>query len=174
MNKAVNFSTLPRRIRVGSIFFNLTVTNHNDSPENPMLGMTNGTETRIIIRLTGNDSQDLNTVHHEILHALYYSHDIQNSPDLTGDEETRYEEAVVNGLTNSWLALLYDNPAFFEWYVESVRAVGEMPGPVTTPFTSDGVLNGLDDMKFAVRQDYGEANPANLSDDLVGGKYVGS
>jgi hypothetical protein len=104
------FSRLPRTIRVGSLYFNMVVSSTDILSEEGPLGMTRSDVCEIVIRLTGNLSQDVNTAVHELNHAVYHSQGLCGH-----SQEQENEEAVVNRLTNGQLALLFDNPKYMQW-----------------------------------------------------------
>lgn len=109
------FDGLPERIRVGSVWYNITISDKNIMSEEGPLGMTRRDLCEIVIRETGNVSQDLNTVIHEIGHAIYNTQDLHHADE---------EEQIVNRWTNGWLAFLYDNPDFTSWYTNALEEVG--------------------------------------------------
>lgn len=60
---------------------------------------------KIIIYLTDNDEVNLNTLWHEIKHAIWFLFGLQDSDD---------EERIVNTLSSGELMVLKDNPELLE------------------------------------------------------------
>lgn len=108
------FDGMPRRIRVGSIWFDIKVVEADVMNQNGPLGITDRHTCEIVIRRTGNNSQDFNTAVHEINHAIFWSQGLEAAED---------EEPIVNRMSNGLLALLYDNPDYYSWFDWAVREV---------------------------------------------------
>ena len=110
------FKDLPKLVRVGPMFFNLKIVEPDVMNEEGPMGMTRKDLNEIVVRLTGNLSQDLNTILHEINHAIFAAQDL-------GDKST--EEEVVIRITNGELALLMDNPRLRDWLYNTVCSLME-------------------------------------------------
>ena len=70
-----------------------------------LFGSHHTENSKIVVYLTGNSSIDVNTLWHEIKHALWFLFGLQDSDD---------EERIVNALSNGELMVLKDNPELLE------------------------------------------------------------
>lgn len=117
------FSLLPNTLKVGSLYYSLTLDSGNPMSERGPLGMTDNDELSVVARMTGNISQDVNTVIHEIMHCIFHSENVLNPLERENTSNMEIEEKAVIGVTNGFLAVLYDNSEFRQWLVDSIAAV---------------------------------------------------
>lgn len=111
------FRDLPSKIKINSVVFDISVIESDSKmlPTGP-LGMLDIDSCQITVRLTGNISQDINTVVHEVMHGIFYQQDIRRSPaDENEKGEEDYEEPMVIGMANGFLSVFYDNEKFADW-----------------------------------------------------------
>jgi len=115
-NHEVVFSKLPRKVKINSVIFDIIVLDSESTMlTTGPLGMTNQDNAEITVRLTGNISQDVNTVIHEIMHGIFYQQDIPNSPQSQEREDDDFEEPMVIGMANGFMSVYYDNPKLVKW-----------------------------------------------------------
>jgi hypothetical protein len=107
-------SGLPSTIRVGPFSYELQVTSALESMQSQTWGSCANVEH--IIRLQEHYpcvGRCIDTVLHEILHALYHVHTIPEKED---------EETTVAMMGTGLASLLMDNPALVQWIADTTKA----------------------------------------------------
>lgn len=108
---AERFAKLPKKITVGSLTYEVRILNAlnlTDTASAP-LGFTDRNMGTITITVTGNLSQDTNTLWHELLHCVFWEMGMtQNLPEE--------EEPIVNLMSNGICAMMMRNPSLSTWF----------------------------------------------------------
>lgn len=66
-----------------------------------------------------------NTLLHEIMHAIVYSSSLNSEGGAL--EEPKFEEQVVNSLTNHLMAVFKDNPWLLDWLKQQIQSKNSTP-----------------------------------------------
>jgi hypothetical protein len=119
----VSVERLPKRLRIGSFTFKLLLVakdhpdlNGEDDEGEPYscLGLTDAETTRILMATDSEFDQFVNTLIHEIGHAINHSYGIH------GGEE---EEHITTQSANGWMQVNLDNPRLENWLHAAWRAL---------------------------------------------------
>lgn len=79
---------------------------------NGTFGLTYNMRSLIIVVITGNKQADLDTLIHEIFHAIFFTY---------GIEEDDNEERTVAALGTAWVQVLRDNPELRKYIERCVK-----------------------------------------------------
>lgn len=107
-------SPLPSSIRIGYLDFTVT---HNNSPthSDSALGYTRKDAGHIHINEHQSKVNKVNTVIHEVLHAIVHTQGIPINDEL--------EEQVVNALANGLTQVIRDNPHLMQYILEQLEMI---------------------------------------------------
>ena len=103
--------TLPKTVRVGCVNYSFTFYPCKDSRQYESFGETESDDAVITLRKSMTTEQALNTVIHEILHAVWHDHAMSQKKDLE-------EEYVVTSLANGLSSVIATNPKLAGWLKE--------------------------------------------------------
>lgn len=92
---------LPKTIKVGPFIYKVIEAGQEWRENHEAHGLANVETLKIFIHLTGNNLFDLDTLIHEIFHAMYGVYKLSSSDD---------EERVVSSLSTALFMVLTDNP----------------------------------------------------------------
>jgi len=104
----VNF---PSSVQVGLYEYNIII--GEPFHANDLYGITTHSDLRIIIYPTGQDLVDLDTLWHEIKHAIWHMINLQDTDD---------EERIVRATATAELKVLQDNPDLLELFCNTLFA----------------------------------------------------
>lgn len=99
---------LPKSVRVGFFNYNIETIDAELADSKGLYGYADNNKNEIRVSDGLNDQQLLNTVFHEILHAIHWQHGLSDSST---------EEEFTNLSTNGLCAFFADNPGFVEWFL---------------------------------------------------------
>ena len=110
---------LPASVRVGPFDFEIRLVSHHEASGRSRWGTCNSIARVIDIQREMPDvHQAINTLLHEVLHAIYWAYGIED-----GDKEER----VVNHFALALLTLHRDNPWLADWITNVLDMKKEIP-----------------------------------------------
>ncbi len=106
-------SNLPEKIKIAGTDWTIE-SKPMDSMEkyHGTFGLTYSMQSKIIIVITGNNHADVDTLLHEIFHAIFFTYGIQEDDD---------EERTVAALGTAWVQVLRDNPELRKYIERCVK-----------------------------------------------------
>lgn len=104
----------PKRIKVGYSTFKLIPRSHHWGVRNKAFGTCHPEEGKICFDSTLKKAEVVNTIIHEMLHAVVYMFDINF-------KSTREEERVVRKMANGLQLVFSENPQFLEWVLQNTN-----------------------------------------------------
>lgn len=105
---------LPKRVKVAAFDFKIKRFSRNEGTEFNRFGHVNVVTKRIRIDPTCGRAQVLETLTHELLHAVYWAY---------GLEEGDKEERIVAAMATGWTQVMRDNPHIVKFYTKSLKAI---------------------------------------------------
>lgn len=102
---------LPKKVRVAWADFAIEVARISEM-EDDNLGLCKPRYSTIYIDTDQSDDAALDTVVHEILHAVWYT---QNLNDKAKEED------AVTSLAHGLILLFRDNPKLLDWFVREIK-----------------------------------------------------
>ena len=107
----INFDACPKMLKVGHYFYNIKFVTTDEFNRHTKYGQVSDDTCLIYVRIS-NHSNALNTLLHEIMHAIHIYMDLNNS-----SSEEEYTLRTTNGLQAFWM----DNPFFTAWYFNALQ-----------------------------------------------------
>lgn len=104
-------SKAPETIRIGYQDFTLRMQPYSIETAGEY-GHTHKVNSVISVNLMGNSIEQVNTLIHECLHAIYHTQGIKTDGDV--------EELVVNSLANGLVQMIRDNPQLIEYILSEL------------------------------------------------------
>lgn len=101
------YLNLPKSVRVGFFVYTIEAISAELADAKGLYGYADNNTNEIKVSDGLNDQQLLNTVLHEVLHAIHWIHGLH-------DDST--EEEFTNLSTNGLCAFFADNPEFVDWF----------------------------------------------------------
>lgn len=102
---------VPKKIKIGYSNFTISSTDKDWKIKNKAVGLCAVEKSLIEYCKEQSDSEIVNTIIHEILHAVIYIFDVEF-------DTVKKEEYVVKKLANGLQTLLIDNPEFLSWLMQ--------------------------------------------------------
>ena len=99
----------PSSVQVG--LFEYTILIGDPTHANGLYGKTTHSDLQIVIYPTGKDTVDLDTLWHEIKHAIWHMINLQDTDD---------EERIIRAMTTAELKVYQDNPELLELFCDTL------------------------------------------------------
>lgn len=123
----LNIEEMPKRVKVGHTAVDIFIHGgETSSGKNAGLmsyapyGVFHESKSSINVQDTGSDTELLNTIMHEITHAIH---------SFMGLNDQSTEEEFTGRGTNGLLCFYLDNPEFTEWFFLALNSVSESMQP---------------------------------------------
>lgn len=98
---------LPKKLRISAYDFRLELWDSSQAQSTRKFGEFSAIEQRITIQAEyASPVTMVDTLLHEILHAIYWVHGIDDKDE---------EERIVNTMAVAWTQVWRDNPALLDW-----------------------------------------------------------
>lgn len=109
------YATLPKRLKIGPFTYRVeaVASGHELLGENNY-GMTVFDKTIIFLDNKMGSDQLLNTLIHEVSHAVHQAYGIADGSD---------EETIATQSANGWMQVYLDNPKLLQWITRAVKEV---------------------------------------------------
>lgn len=104
--------TLPSSIRIAAFDINVYEWNHLSATAMGRFGEWSSIECCIRVDTAVNPMKVVDTLLHEINHAIYWAY---------GLEEGDKEERIVATMATAWLQIYRDNPKLLTWIADTIR-----------------------------------------------------
>lgn len=105
---------IPTTVKIGYSTFKIEPQNSNWKDKNKAVGMCRVEKSLIEYCSEQSQTEIVNTILHEILHAVIYVFDIEF-------DTNKKEECLVTKMANGLHTLLSDNPDLMRWLAESCK-----------------------------------------------------
>lgn len=105
---------VPKKVKIGYSTFNIDSKDEAWKEKNRAVGMCKVDKSLIEYFNQQSDSEIVNTIIHEILHAIVYVFDIEF-------DSAKKEECLVTKMANGIHTLMLDNPELLKWLLESCK-----------------------------------------------------
>jgi hypothetical protein len=105
---------VPKKVKIGYSTFNIDSKDSTWKEKNQAVGMCSVDKSLIEYCKEQSDPEIVNTVIHEILHALIYVFDMEF-------DSSKKEECLVTKMANGLQTLLLDNPELLKWLSDSCK-----------------------------------------------------
>lgn len=112
--RAKNEVVVPSKVKIGYATFKLSPKDESWSKKQRALGECHSDKSLIEYSQNQNKNELVNTILHEILHAINYIFDIEY-------KNSKEEEIIVRKLANGLQTVLCDNKDFVEWMIKSME-----------------------------------------------------
>ncbi len=110
---------IPTSVRVSAFDIEIVEFTVHDGVDLERLGEFSAVQQRIRVDESLKPQKRLDTVLHEVNHAVYWAY------NLDDDDE---EERIVSTFATAWAQIYRDNPAFLQWVNETVEQANKMNG----------------------------------------------
>ena len=101
------YTRLPSSVRVGFFVYSIETISAELADSKGLYGYADNNKNEIRVSDGLNDQQLLNTVFHEVLHAIHWQYGLYDGAT---------EEQFTNLSTNGLCAFYADNPDFVDWF----------------------------------------------------------
>ncbi|MFN4975282.1 MAG: hypothetical protein ACK5GV_08565 [Bacteroidota bacterium] len=105
---------VPNKVKIGYSLFNIESRDEAWKERNGAVGMCKVDKSLIEYCKEQSQPEIVNTIIHEILHAVVYMFDIDF-------DTAKKEECLVTKMANGLHTLILDNPELLKWLVESCK-----------------------------------------------------
>lgn len=105
---------IPESIRIGCYDYKVQVRTNVESIGNANVGEFSPREVLIVVNTQMDPIYSLNTLIHEINHAIMYVESTSHTEDWSN-------EYIVNLMANAWVQIYRDNPELLKYIVETSK-----------------------------------------------------
>jgi hypothetical protein len=105
---------VPKKVKIGYSIFDIDSRDEAWKEKNRAVGMCKVDKSLIEYYNAQSEPEIVNTILHEILHAIVYVFDIDF-------DNAKKEECLVTKMANGLHTLLLDNPELLKWLLESCK-----------------------------------------------------